>query len=264
MSDSPIVVIDSGIGGLPYLARIRRLLPDLPTDYVADSAHFPYGDRTDSQVIDAVLETAERVHRRLNPRLLVLACNTASVLALEPVRARLPVPVVGVVPAVKPACESTRTGTIGVLATERTVAGRYLDDLIRTHCGGCRVVRCAAGDLVRYVETEIHTSGARNVESLAEPFTSRFLAAGVDVVVLGCTHFVYLKESLSALLGGESRVIDSRDGVARQVARVVGLRGSACRRPSGRPPRLFVTETRVPDRYLSLAADFAVQQTDVL
>lgn len=256
MDNRPVVVMDSGVGGLPYLARIRVLLASETLCYVADTAHFPYGDRTDGEVITAVVDTARDVARQLDPKLLVVACNTASVLALDRLRAVLRIPVVGVVPAVKPACEATTTGSIGVLATERTVAGRYLDDLVARHCDGCSVSRCAAGVLVRFVEEELGTPHAPSVTAIARPYIAQFVSDGVDTVVLGCTHFVYLAEELAAALGNGCTVVDSRDGVARQTARVAArlAPGSA-----DGPARLYVTGDRVPPRYEELARQFEIE-----
>lgn len=256
MDRRPVVVMDSGVGGLPYLASIREYLPRESLAYVADTAHFPYGDRTDAEVIAAVMDTARAIERRLEPKLLVVACNTASVLALDQLRTGLSIPVVGVVPAVKPACAATKTGSIGVLATERTVAGQYLDDLISEYCEGCSVSRCAAGILVRFVEEELGTPHAASVAEVASPFIAQFARDRVDAVVLGCTHFVYLAEELAAALGNRCAVIDSRYGVARQTARV------AAQLPEGStdgPPRLYVTGARMPSRYEELARRFEVE-----
>lgn len=264
MADYPIVVIDSGIGGLPYLARIRDYLPNESLVYVADTAHFPYGDRSDRAVRAAVLETAQLVAERLAPKMLVVACNTASVLALSHLRRRLPFPVVGVVPAVKPACATSRTGTIGVLATERTVSGRYLDRLIQAHCRGRAVARYAAGTLVRYVEEEVWSPGARPLANLAAPFLNQFKAENVDVVVLGCTHFVYLAEELSRLLGDGRVVIDSRDGVARQAARVAAEAARVSPASTASPARLYVTGGSLSDRYRELCQRFFVEPVGTL
>jgi glutamate racemase len=254
MAEAPIVVLDSGIGGLPYLARIRELLPGETLAYVADNAHFPYGDRRDDEVIEAVLQTGTRVCAELQPKVLVLACNTASVLALDGLREVVKTPVVGVVPAVKPACEESRSGVVGVLATERTVSGGYLDDLVRAHCNGCRVVRRKASHLVRYVELELYNPGARTVGEVVSSDIDAFVAAGADRVVLGCTHFLHVISELTSLLGSGCRVVDSREGVARQVVRVNATL------PPGRggESKLFVTDATVGARYRRIARRFGV------
>ncbi|MCK5249868.1 MAG: aspartate/glutamate racemase family protein, partial [Spirochaetaceae bacterium] len=152
MIDSSIAFIDSGIGGLPYLDWIRCRRPDLPVTYLADTAHFPYGDMKSEDVRIAVVGAVRRLLRAGTPRLLTVACNTASVTALEEIRAITPCPVVGTVPALKSAAGLPIDGPIGVLATSGTVESPYLDRLVSAFAGGRKVIRVAAGDIVRFVE----------------------------------------------------------------------------------------------------------------
>ncbi len=219
---SPVAFIDSGIGGLPYLAAVRRLLPGIRLVYAADRERFPYGDKRPADIVEAVVSLAGRLVEREHPRLIVVACNTASVVALESLRRRFPLPFVGTVPAVKPAAAWTRSRRIGVLATQRTVEGDYLRGLVARFAGGCEVVGLPANDLVAFVENELHRASATERAAHAAAEAARVRDAGVDTVVLGCTHFLHLEAELREAFGPDVTLVDSRDGVARQTARLAG------------------------------------------
>lgn len=214
VSSRPVAVLDSGIGGLPYLSWLQTHLPQESLVYVADAAHFPYGEKTPDQVRQAVVGLALALRDRYDPKLLLVACNTASVLALEALRAALAIPVVGVVPAVKTAA-GLGHGTLGVLATPRTVEDGYWERLVEEYAPGRAVKGYAAPDLVRLVEE----GGDR--EALLAGWARRLQADGVDSVVLGCTHYLHLAEDLERHLGPGVSVVDSRDGVGRRVASVL-------------------------------------------
>lgn len=214
VSSRPVAVLDSGIGGLPYLSWLQTHLPSESLVYVADTAHFPYGEKTPDQVRQAVVGLAQALQERYDPKLLLVACNTASVLALDALRAALSIPVVGVVPAVKTAA-ALGNGTLGVLATPRTVEDGYWERLVDEFAPGRPVQGYAAPDLVRLVEE----GGDR--ETLLAAWAQRLKADGVDSVVLGCTHYLHLADDLGRHLGPEVAVVDSRDGVGRRVAAVL-------------------------------------------
>ncbi len=152
MTPETIGFLDSGIGGLPYLAHLRRRRGGGRFVYVADRENFPYGEKGREEIIAATLSLAGRLIARENPRLVVVACNTMSVVALDALRARFSLPFVGVVPAVKPAAELSRRRRVGVLATRQTVEGEYLRKLIERHANGCSVVSLSSGGLVEFVE----------------------------------------------------------------------------------------------------------------
>jgi len=230
MSSRPVAVLDSGIGGLPYLAWLQEHLPSESLVYAADSAGFPYGEKTPGEVRDTVLALARAFVRRDDPKLLLVACNTASVLALEALRAELTIPVVGVVPAVKTAA-ARGTGTLAVLATPRTVEDGYWERLVAEHAPGRRVKGLAAPDLVRLVEE----GGDR--EAVLSQWARRLRDEGADAVVLGCTHYLHLADDLRRHLGPSVAVVDSRDGVGRRVGQVLADRG------------LLSTRREAPDRF---------------
>jgi glutamate racemase len=240
MSRDTVAFLDSGVGGLPYLEHARKLLPAWRCVYAADAANFPYGEKDRGSIIEAAIGVAERLIRREDPRLVVVACNTMSVVALEDLRARFPIPFVGVVPAVKPAALISRRKRVGVLATRRTVEGEYLHDLIRRFAADCAVVSLPSADLVEFVERDLYASAAREREERVRREVERFRRENIDALVLGCTHFLHLEPEFKRLLDAEGiALVDSREGVARQVRRLLpdphgGLNGREA-------DRLYVT-----------------------
>ena len=222
MTPETIGFLDSGIGGLPYLAHIRRRLGGCRFVYVADRENFPYGEKGRDRIIAAALSVAERLIARESPRLIVVACNTMSVIALDALRARFPCPFVGVVPAVKPAAELSRRRCVGVLATRQTVEGEYLRALIERHATGCAVVSLSSGGLVEFVEKEMVGASEEERRQRVRREVSRFRSAGIDALVLGCTHFLHLEPEFRLLLQAEGiELVDSRDGVTKQVMRLL-------------------------------------------
>ncbi len=260
MADGPVAFIDSGIGGLPYLAFTRRLLPGERYVYVADRENFPYGEKPAAAITAAVTEVTRRLVEREQPKLIVVACNTASVVSLARLRERFPLPFVGVVPAVKPAASLSPRKRVGVLATQRTVEGQYLRDLISAHASGCVVESFPAGDLVTFVEQQYHASTAAERAARVRREASVFREAAVDTVVLGCTHFLRLENEFRAELGKDIRIVDSREGVARQIARLLARRGNQEREGgAGRRHSLYVTgRAPVEPRYDFFARTFGL------
>jgi len=221
MNNSPIVFLDSGLGGLPYLDWIQKRLTSENYIYVADTAHFPYGEKSTVEVKDIVLSLMEEIKIRFNPKIAVIACNTASVIALKDLRKEFSIPFVGVVPAVKTAAEHSKKRIIGVLATERTVQDTYLENLIKKYASDCKIVRVSAGNIVRFVEEKFLSSDEMESAAIIEPAMNTFKNAGTDAIVLGCTHFIYLSELLMKYTDNGTEVIDSREGVGNQIMRVL-------------------------------------------
>jgi glutamate racemase len=255
MTPDPIAFLDSGVGGLPYLASTRRLLPEERYVYVADRENFPYGEKGRERIIQATLSVAGRLIAREHPRLVVVACNTMSVVALAALRERFSLPFVGVVPAVKPAAELSRCRRVGVLATRQTVEGDYLRRLIEAHATGCTVVSLPSAGLVQFVEEELYRASPLARDERARKEVERFQDARIDALVLGCTHFLHLEREFRAALGPEGvTLVDSRDGVSRQVARLLGSdSGSGAEGDD----RLFVTgDAPLEDRYGWFARQF--------
>ena len=154
-ASSPILLFDSGVGGLTVLAQLRAILPNAPVIYAADMAGLPYGSKSEAEVAARVAGLLGRMAERYQPRLICIACNTASTIALGMVREVLETPIVGTVPAIKPAAEITKTGTIGLLGTEATVRQAYVDDLERKFASDKTLLRYGANGLVALGESKL-------------------------------------------------------------------------------------------------------------
>jgi glutamate racemase len=216
----PLLFFDSGIGGLSVLAPTRALLPHAPIVYVADSAGFPYGTRTEAEIAARVPALLGRLVERHAPRLVVIACNTASTIALAAVRAALDVAVVGTVPAIKPAAAMSRTRTIGVLGTDATVRQPYVDDLAARFAADCRVIRHGSAALVALAESEL--AGERQPDAAYRTVMDGLLGQpggeAIDVVVNACTHFPLVADRLAAVAPRPIEFVDGGPGIARRVA----------------------------------------------
>lgn len=213
-----IGMFDSGLGGLSVLQEVRAILGSEDILYYADSAYCPYGQRTAAEIIArSALITGALVQR--GAKIIVVACNTATSVALDGLRASTNVPIVGMVPAVKPAAATSHGGHIGVLATPRTASGEMLADLIETHAADVKVTTVSAPGLADLVEAG-QTSG-HQVETMLRPLLDPLVSAGIDTLVLGCTHYPFLRETISGLLGPDIEIIDSGAAVARRTQSVL-------------------------------------------
>ena len=264
---APVAFLDSGIGGLPYLACTRTLLPQERYVYVVDRKNFPYGEKTASQVITAISGIAERIIEREHPQLVVIACNTASVVALSVLRERFSIPFVGVVPAVKPAAALSQKHRVGVLATRRTIEGEYLRKLIRDHASDCAVVSLPAAGLVEFVEGAMDKSTPEEKTARVRTEVERFRNAGIDALVLGCTHFLHLEAEFRRLLDADGiTLVDSREGVARQVQRLLREGNESAQHDScASPDALYVTGALpIENRYGYFASQFGLSLAGVI
>jgi glutamate racemase len=216
---SPILFFDSGVGGLSVLAPTRALLPNAPIVYAADSAGFPYGKRSEAEIASRVPALLGRLVERYQPRLAVIACNTASTIALEHVRSALDLPVVGTVPAIKPAAEISKTRVIGVLGTQATVRQPYVDDLAARFAPDCTLIRQGSPELVHLAEAKLagEDISVAAVEAAVRPMFDAANGERIDTVVLACTHFPLLEDELRAALPPVTYV-DGGPGIARRIA----------------------------------------------
>lgn len=220
----PVLVFDSGLGGLSVLRAIQALLPERRYVYLADDAGFPYGALEDNNLIDRVTALIGEAVTAYDPAAVVIACNTASTLVLPPLRARFAVPFVGTVPAVKPAAVQTRTGVIAVLATPGTVKRDYTGELIAQFAGRCHVRLVGAAELAALAERHL-TGEAVDMAALAEQIAPCFVTLDgqrTDTVVLACTHYPLLIEAMTAAAPWPVTWLDPALAIARQVARVLG------------------------------------------
>ncbi|MEH3106305.1 MAG: glutamate racemase [Sphingomonas fennica] len=221
MTDArPILLFDSGVGGLTVLAPVRALIPQAPIVYVADSAGFPYGIKTEAEIAARVPALLGRLAERYDPRIIVIPCNTACTIALPEIRAALSLPVVGTVPAIKPAAARSKTRTIGVLGTEATVRQPYVDDLSARFAGDCTVLRHGSAALVDLAEATLRgeaTADAAYAAALAGLFDQPGGDA-IDTIVLACTHFPLVEDRLAAVAPRPIAFVDGAAGIARRTA----------------------------------------------
>lgn len=215
MSDlRPIGIFDSGLGGLSVYREVRALLPNEDVVYYADCGFCPYGTRPPSEINERS-EIISRLLLEHDAKVIVVACNTASSVAIWHLRETFPgVSFIGLEPAVKPAVERTRSGKVGVLATPRTVAGERLRWLIERFANGVEVHSVAATGLVELVEAGVLTGDA--VEEALRPLLDPMVEVGVDEIVLGCTHYPFLRDEIERYVGNSVEVIDSGLAIARR------------------------------------------------
>ena len=251
-NDAPVGVFDSGLGGLCVLREIRHRAPAERLLYLADHAHFPYGTRP----LAEVRKFATQITRRLRAegvKLITIACNTASAAALHQLREAFPyTPFVGMEPAVKPAVRSTGTGTVAVLATEATFQGELFSSLLERFARDTAVLTQACPGLVELVEKGERYSA--RAHALLLRYVQPLLERGVDTLVLGCTHYSFLKKQLQHVAGPGVTIIDPAPAVAEQIIRVLSANRLARSAPAEAAAPIVVCTT---DR--SLEARFSAQ-----
>ena len=229
MSDTrPIGVFDSGVGGLSVLREIRRELPAEDLIYVADSGYAPYGDRPEDYVRGRAIAIMEFL-RQQNVKAVVVACNTATGIAVDALRARYAEPIVAIEPAVKPAAAHTRSKVVGVLATTQTLAGQKFAKLVSTHAGDVEVLTQACPGLVEQVERGALAS--ESTRSLVEQYLRPLLDNGADTIVLGCTHYPFVSDVIRDVAGPAVNIIDSAGPVARELRRRLQQNGLLAAEP---------------------------------
>ncbi|MBV1918817.1 MAG: glutamate racemase [Sphingomonadaceae bacterium] len=216
---SAILLFDSGAGGLTVLAELRALLPEAPVIYVADNAGLPYGEKSEAQIAARVAGLLGRMTERFKPRLACIACNTASTIALEMVREVLEIPVVGTVPAIKPAAAMTQTGVIGLLGTQATIRQGYVDRLEARFASDKKLLRLAAPGLVEAAEAKLRGEVVNTdiVKRSAEGLRAMPGGNRIDTVVLACTHFPLIEDELQQEFGPDVRFVDGAKGIARRI-----------------------------------------------
>jgi glutamate racemase len=257
----PLGAFDSGMGGLSVIKDLRHLLPHEDIVYYADHANCPYGARPDewlrersAQITAFLLEHGAKA--------VVVACNTASAAGLHHLRAIYDLPVIGLVPALKPAVETTRTGVVGVIATPFAINGRLLTDVIERFAvpAGVQVVKIAPEGWVEAVERgDLDTPATREA---VERDLAPILDSGADMLVLGCTHYPFLKPLIRDVVGDKITIIDSGAGVSRHTANV--LRSADLLRPAATPGKLTVYTSGNPDAVRPLVHRLVGEQVDVL
>ena len=218
-----VLVFDSGVGALSIIAEISRQLPQCSLTYVSDNAFFPYGTRNEEELVDRVHRVLDACVSDCNPDIIVVACNTASTVALPKVRSHFKQAIVGVVPAIKPAAQSSRNKVIGLLATPATVKRPYTEQLIREFAGDCRIIPIGSSELVHWAEKKLRGKSVDQGEiaNIIAPLFAPTESGLADTIVLACTHFPLLKQELEACARHSVAWIDSGDAIARRVAYLV-------------------------------------------
>ena len=224
----PILVFDSGVGGLSIVQALRERMPDLPLVYACDNAAFPYGLKSDAWLLQRVPQLIAGLIEQVQPCLLVVACNTASTVVLPTLREQFQLPVVGVVPAIKPAALLTRSGHIGLLATQGTVERPYTQRLIDAYARDCEVTRVGSNRLVQLAEQSLSGCEVPGAElrAILEPLLKQ---PRLDTLVLGCTHFPLLQKHLQQVAEQAGahhwQWVDSGAAIARRVLHLLAEAG---------------------------------------
>jgi glutamate racemase len=245
------VVFDSGVGGLSVFDCIAAALPGLGLLYVADNAYFPYGTKEEAALVARARDLLTELNERLHPDLIVIACNTASTVALPALRDALSVPIVGTVPAIKPAAQASASRVIGLLGTPGTVRRQYTQALIDEFAPDCTVLRHGSTELVELAEQKLRGEAIAPA-AIAHALAGLFDQPGgerIDTVVLACTHFPLLAKELAASVPRQLRWIDSGTAIARRVASLLG--GAAAMTATDQPPRhraIFTARTAAVEK----------------
>jgi glutamate racemase len=247
MSEGRILLFDSGMGGLTVARSVRHELPFAHLVYSADNAAFPYGAWDEEALVQRILFVMDELIRRVEPDVVVIACNTASTIALRALRDTFGVPFVGTVPAIKPAAAQTKSGIVGVLATPGTVKREYTQTLIHDFASHCRVELHGAPRLAEMAERKLKGVPV-DLNELRQEIAPVFVAEEgrrTDVVVLGCTHYPLLTDELARVEPWVVRYIDPAPAIARRVADVLrDVKAGAPSKPVPPHNAVLLTSTR--------------------
>ncbi|MDR0878710.1 MAG: glutamate racemase [Treponema sp.] len=259
MDKRPILFLDSGIGGIPYCRYFHSQNPAESLLYIADRAHFPYGKREKNDLVLILKSLFERLIMAEDPKLAVLACNTATVSALDELRATFPcLPFVGTVPAVKPAVMESKKKLAGVLGTARTIEDPYIAELAAKYGNGCKIMGLAAPELVEFVEHRINRACENEKREMVRKYIDQFRAAGADALVLGCTHFLFLLEEFRIEAAPLIHVYDSIEGISSRIESILDADGGALRADgsvSGKNQFFVTGENQIEDSWRQWAGE---------
>lgn len=212
--NKPIGVFDSGVGGLSVLIELQKLLPNENFVFLADQKYVPYGEKTKEELVKLVFKITDYLVKEHDIKMMVVACNTATCGAIDELRAKYSFPIVGTVPAVKPAAENSKTGQIAVISTPSTSKSKVLKKLIKDYCGGVRVINIGCKNLENAVEEGNLESP--EVSALLNKYLNKVKGSEVDQLVLGCTHYPFLKKPISRMMGPGVKLVDSGKAIARR------------------------------------------------
>ncbi|NQV51734.1 MAG: glutamate racemase [Flavobacteriales bacterium] len=215
-NDQPIGIFDSGVGGLSIWNEIHRLLPNENSIYLADSLNAPYGERDQKEIIRLSVKNTELLLRK-GAKIIVVACNTATTNAIDHLRRQYDVPFIGIEPATKPAAINTKTGKIGILATKGTLASELYLNTSSKYRGDVEIIQTVGTGLVQIIES----GSPKDAKPLLKKYLAPMVEAGVDNIVLGCSHYPFLVETIRTIIPEGITIIDSGEPVARQTERVL-------------------------------------------
>ena len=231
MDNRPVLFYDSGIGGLCYGLHFRSRNRREKLVCAGDRANFPYGVKSREELIEITTALTKKIISVFNPKIMAIACNAASVSALAHLRAEFPdLPIVGTVPAIKPAVLASKKRCIGVLGTNRTNSDPYIEELVSRHGPDCTVVKIAAPELAEFIEHRWTDADQDEKMKVAGSYIEQFSEKGADTVVLACTHFPFLLDEFRAAAGDNMKIFDSVEGISNRVESLLeadGLRSGS-------------------------------------
>jgi glutamate racemase len=227
-TEKPILIFDSGVGGLSIFDAVHQQLPAERYVYACDNGAFPYGPKPEAELLLRVESVMRNLVARYDPKLIVIACNTASTLCLPRLRECFALPIIGVVPAIKPAAQLSQNKILGLLATPGTVSRRYTDQLINEFASDCDVIKVGSRELVLMAEAKLRGQSLDGnvLREILAPFIQE-QDRQADTVILGCTHFPLLRDDLAAAAPSIVHWVDSGDAIARRVLQLLPYQASA-------------------------------------
>ena len=218
--------LDSGTGGIPYMLLLKEKSPESRCVYLGDTVHFPYGEKSFDEIVKCSSQAIDLIVQRWNPRVVIIACNTISVTALEELRKLHPdLPIVGTVPAIKLAARVSLNKKIGFLATNASVNHKYSQKLIEDFANDCQVFKRGDPELIDFIEHKLFTASKDEKLAAVMPAVEFFNGCGCDTIILGCTHFTHMAREVEEAFASKSWkkvfVVDSRDGVSNHALDVI-------------------------------------------
>ncbi|CUR53747.1 Glutamate racemase [Serratia symbiotica] len=222
-SHTTILIFDSGFGGLSIYQKVRKLLPNIHYIYVFDNIAFPYGEKSEKFIIERVLNITHAIQKKHSITIMILACNTASVISLTTLRKYFKFPIIGVIPAIKPASYITKNNIIGLLATKATIRCNYTHQLINKFANHCQVKLLASTELVMLSEKKMYGKNIslKKIKKILYPWINMTIPP--DTVILGCTHFPLLLKELKIILPKHTTIIDSSTAIAHRSNQLMQL-----------------------------------------
>lgn len=261
-----VCVFDSGLGGLSLARELRLQAPDIDIIYCADNAGFPYGGLSEPEVSMRTVKVIEVIVETQKPDAIVIACNTASTVALDALRARFSLPIVGTVPAIKPATEITKTGMISVLATPGTIKRNYTHNLVDEFASDCQVGLVACRNLAKYAENHLsgYAVGLEKISIEIAPAFVEFEGRRTDTIVLGCTHYPLVTDMLVRAAPWPVWFIDPSAAIVRHLLDILSYPGASPKAPKPRNTACLTNSIGVDPAFSALFLREGFQDLTIL